>query len=136
MTINVLCTVICDLRERDHNSSDFEFISLEPVNKGTGGTVSQVEGRFRIEGAWYWLDLTLQTSLGERKYKVNAPTSANGQSAFLWIAGGRIEADTINGRLGDTINIYTDRTVRCPLGVSPRVFSGIRLTLRGQIREV
>jgi hypothetical protein len=135
MSLDVYCVVTCDLCERGDNSSDFRFASSEPANKGVGLQVSSVEGNFRIERDWYFLDITLQTPLGERMYKASGCTK-DGQSVLLWVNGVRIEADTVNGKRGETIKIITDRTAKCPRGTSPRVYSGIRLIIIGRISEI
>lgn len=130
MTLNVLCVATCDLHERDHNSSDFKFLCLEPANKGDAGAVSRVEGWFTVRSIYYSLAIKLQTSLGERSYK------AEGQDALLWIAGGRIEADTVNGKRFEQITIFVDKTVSCPRDISPRIYRGIRMVIRGRISEI
>jgi hypothetical protein len=136
MTFKCYCTITCDLREDAPNSSCFTFVSLNPVNKGSGGDITKVEGRFSVSNGSYLLNLTLHTSLGQRKYRGDGKdTDAKGRGALLWVGGSSIDADPVNNNGGSTLKIMVNKSVRCPSGVSPRVFSGISMTLIGIISE-
>lgn len=136
MSFHCYCTVTCDLLEDRPNSSDFTFASLDPVNRGDGVEITGVEGGFRVCNGSYLLDLTLQTSLGQRKYKADGKDEdAKGRGALLWVGGCRIDADPVNNKGGGTLKIMVSKTVRCPSDISPRVYSGIRMTIMGRISE-
>jgi hypothetical protein len=136
MSFSCYCIATCDLREDRPNSSDFDLLSTDLVNRGSGGEIVRVEGRFRVASGYYQLDLTLQTSLGERKYKADSSMADPDQTgALLWVRGGRIEAISINDTSRASLKIMVDKTVRCPRELTLRVYNGIRLTIMGRISE-
>lgn len=136
MSFNCYCIATCDLLEDRPNSGDFRFLSIDLVNRGSGGEILKAEARFRFGNGSYLLDLTLQTTLGERKYKADGSVAdPDRRGALLWVGGSRIEADPVNSKGGSTLKIMVDKTVRSPRELTLRVYSGIRMTMVGRISE-